>query len=217
MAVSVFALKASNSHGPNEQVILARALSPSEGQPSALRGRGRWAKLWSYGGGERRRRNEQGHTCVNQAAVQSPERALSAQLNVSQRQLIRFKKEAQGRFSARSQPVQSAQQSHLRSDVPRHLPGQPTTLVLIRQCLRALQIQLDTGHQRSFRLLQGRTIGGDIKIGANRVPPITALSGITPQVHSLFPNPACGFKTRLHSTTSGLRMPEPCLRVGGGR
>ena len=152
-------------------------LGPPEGQPSSIRGRGEGASLWGYRGWERKRRNQQGHACVNQAAVQAPYRALSARLNVGQRQSIRFENEVQRRLSASSQPVQCAEQHHLRPDVPRRLSRQPTMPVLSGQCLRTLQIQLNAGRQGGFRLLQGRAIGGDIEIGANRVPLIATTVG----------------------------------------
>ena len=190
-------------------------LGPSEGQPSAIRGRGEGANSRGYGVGERKRRNQQGHACVNQAAVQAPERALSARLNVSQRQPIRFENEVQRHSSASTQPVQNAQQSHSRPDMPRRLARQPTAPVLSRQCLRTLQIQLNTGCQGGLRLFQGRAISSDIEISANRVPLIAALSGITSEVHLLVPAPACGSKTCKHSTTGGLRLPERPLSVGG--
>ena len=189
-------------------------LGPPEGQPSAIRGRGEGANSRSNSGRERKRRNQQGNACVNQAAVPAPGKTLSAQLNVGQRQPIRFENEVQRCLTASSQPVQSAPQGHLRPDVPRRLSRQPTIPFLSGQCLRTLQIQLDAGHQGGLRLLQGRAIGGDIEIGANRVPLITALSGITSQVHLLVPAPVCGSKTRKHSTTGGLRVLERQPRIG---
>ena len=189
-------------------------LGPPEGQPSAIQGHGGGASLWSYSGGERRRRNQQDHACIDQAAVQTPERTLSAQLNVGQRQPVRFENEAHRRRSASTQPAQNAQQGQLRPNVPWRLSRQPTVPVLSRQCLRTLQIQFDTSRQGGFRLLQGRAISGDIKIGANRVPLIAMLPSTTLQVHLRFPAPACDSKTRRQSTTREPHLLELPLPTG---
>ena len=190
-------------------------LGPPKGKPSAIRGIGEWANSRSYGGREEKRRNQQGHARVNQAAVPASKRTLSARLNVSQLPPIRFENEVHKRFFASSQPVQSVQQDHLRPHLPRCLSRQPTMPVHSRQCLRTLQIELDASHQGGFCLLQGRAISGDIEIGADCVPLIATPSGITSEFHLLAPVPAYSSNTRKHSTTGGLPVPEQRLRFGG--
>ena len=186
-------------------------LGSSEGQPSAIRRHGEGANSWGHSGREGKRRGQKGHTCIDQAAIKPPQKSLSAPLNVGQRPPFRVEKEVHRRPSASMQPVKKTQRGHLRPDVPRGLSCQPTKPILSRQRVRALQIQFNTGRQGGFRLIEGRTISGDIKIGANRVPPITTLSGITSQVHLRFPTPIRNSKTGGQSTISLPHLLEPLL------
>lgn len=185
---------------------------PLKGQPPTIQGHGWGASAWSYCSREGRRRSQQGHACIDQATVQPAERALSAQLNVGQRQPIRLKNEVPRHRSTSTQSMQNAHQGHLRSDVPRRLSGQPAVPVLSRQFFGTLQIELETGRQGSFRFLQRSTIGSDIKVCANRVPPITVKPGITLQIHVRLPSPISGSNAGRQSTTSASSWPEP--RVG---
>ena len=190
-------------------------LRPTEGKPSAIRGHCQRTNSPRDDGGKGERRTHQVDARIDQASVRFAERALPPRLNMGQRQTIRFENEAQRRRASATLPIQEAQQDPFGPDMQGCLPCQPAALLLGRQCLGTLQIQLDTGCQGCSRLPQGCAIGGDVEVGTDRLPPIAALSGIASQVQVHFRSPVSArcSRTRGQSTTSVPHWPEFGLRL----
>ena len=121
----------------------------------------------------------------------------------------RLKNEPSRRAIVAIKAVQPRQHDHLGAYMPRCSACQKAPLPVGWQLLNPIQVQFDARRQRRLRVLEGRAVGGDVEVGADRMPLPTALAGMTSQclVHSgslLNTTVRCDQRT-----TGSLLLPEP--------
>ena len=73
------------------------------------------------------------------------------------------------------------QQRHLEAYVPWQTPGQKLSLLGRRQLCDSFEVQFYADQQRRSGVLKRRPVGGDVEIGADRVPQASVLARITAQ------------------------------------
>ena len=185
------------------------SLRSADRQPSSFHRYCRRANSACHGFRERGRRHHKADAGVHQAPVRSAWTFVSSALGMYRGRRTRLKNEPSRRAIVAIKAVQPGQYGHLGAYMPRCSACQKAPLLVGWQLFNPIQVQFDARRQRRLRVLEGRAVGGDVEIGADRMPLLTALAGITSQclVHS-----GSLLKTTVicdQRTTGSLLLPEP--------
>ena len=82
--------------------------------------------------------------------------------------------------------MEPRQKCQLDADMPRGSASQKTSLLDGGQLRHSLQVKFDAGVERRFGFPEGIAIGGDVEVGADRMPALSMFLGIAsqPEVHA---------------------------------
>ena len=108
------------------------------------------------------RRHHEADARVHQAAIRSRWARISTSLGINGYWRGGLKNEPTKSAIVATKAFPPRQDGHLGAYMPRCSAGQKTPLIVGWQLLNAFQVQLDTGGQRRFRILEGCAVGGDI-------------------------------------------------------
>ena len=138
------------------------SLRPADRQPSPFHRHCPWTDSARHDCGKGERRHHEADARVHQATIGSKWARISTSLGTNGHWCRGFKNEPTKSTIVATKFFPPRQDGHLGAHVPRRSAGQKAPLLVGWHLLNAFQVQIDTGSQRRFRILEGCAVGGDI-------------------------------------------------------